>query len=75
MQSATLDPTGGETARRRASLPEPIERVGDPTDPRFRPAAQRSVSYHEPPHRVDDPTDPRFQPAATPSPRRTRRSS
>ncbi len=35
MQTATQDPTAGETARRRGSYVEQAEQVGDPTDPRF----------------------------------------
>ena len=35
MQTATLDPTAGETARRRSPYVDQAEKVGDPTDPRF----------------------------------------
>lgn len=35
MQTATLDPTAGETARRRSPYVRRAEQVGDPTDPRF----------------------------------------
>ena len=54
MQTATLDPTAGETARRRSPYLEQAEQVGDPTDPRF----------HDP--RFDHPRfdDPRFAPDA-----------
>ena len=35
MQTATFDPTAGETARRRSHFQERAELVGDPTDPLF----------------------------------------
>lgn len=47
MQTATLDPTAGETARRRSPYVQQAERVGDPTDPRFKDPRFHDLRFHD----------------------------
>ena len=57
MRPPILDPTGGETARATRAHPEAVQRVLDPTDPRYgRFSAVRDPIGDLP--RIFDPTDP-----------------